>query len=159
MFVFWSVRISFQILEKMVTRRQILGLVLIIIWFLTLTFPSLRYAPTTHILFMLRICTVCAPSLALTKMLAVVIILPTAILLTTVSIIRMELLDSPTILLVLGLYMIIDILLIRITYFEQVDSPFGRYLSSILIYKDHNRLCSICLDQIWRLGRWCFSSV
>ena len=47
--------------------------------------------------------------------------------------------------------MIIDILLIRITDFEQVDSPFGRYLSSILIYRGYNRLCSICLNQI---DRW-----
>jgi hypothetical protein len=130
-------------------RSKIWGFISLGIGLLGLVVPSLRYAPRTYIFFLLRIWTVFVPSLALRKILAVAIVLPTTILLTAVPLINSELLfRSCSAFLMLGLDMVVNILLVGTTHFESIKSPFSEYLCAMFPYPGQDLSCSICLHEI-----------
>ena len=130
-------------------RSKIWGFISVGLWLFDLLVPSLRCAPTTYIFFLLRICTVFVPSLALRKILAVTIVLPTTILLTVISVINLELsFESCSAFLMLGLDMVVNILLVGTTHFESIKSPFSEYLCTMFRYPGQDLLCSICLHEI-----------
>ena len=136
----------------MMTRYSaIWGLILLGTLLLACLVPNCNYAPRTYPFFIFRICMIFTPSLALRKVLAILVVLPVTILMTAVSLIQIgSEVDSHWgfCILILALDLVINVVLISITHFESVDSRFGRYLFTLLICHRCNHRCSICLHQI-----------
>jgi len=126
---------------------RIWGLISLAALVLTFLVPNLKCVGSQYVFFILRVCLIFSPSLAIRRIFAVVIALPVTILMAAVCVVQIgSHIDCNYCILAFDL--VINATLIHVTYSEPVDGSFGPYLSSMFIPGSRKHWCSICLDKI-----------